>query len=72
MILKGDSFKEEIVGGVSSEFILSDHNAWKFTVPAQFLAYHQGGQIDVLSRLIPLLYLVAPQDLNFTKISETL
>lgn len=46
-----DSFKEEIVGGVSSEFILSDHNGWKFTLPAQFLAYHRGGQIDVLKQV---------------------
>jgi hypothetical protein len=51
MIYKGDSFKEEIVGGVSSEFILSDHNGWRFTLPAQFLAYHQGGQIDVLKQI---------------------
>lgn len=51
MIYKGDRFKEEIVGGVSSEFILSDDNGLKFTIPAQFLAYHQGGQIDVLKQV---------------------
>jgi len=48
MIYKGDAAKEEIVGGLSTESTLSENNGWKFSIPAQFIVYHQGGQIDVL------------------------
>lgn len=48
MIYKGDAAKEEIVGGLSTETTLLKVGRWKLTIPAQFLAYHQGGQIDVL------------------------
>lgn len=48
MIYRGSAAKEEIIGGLSTETILSNFNGWKFSVPAQFLVYHQGGQIDVL------------------------
>jgi hypothetical protein len=48
MIYKGDAQKEEIVGGLSTETVLLKNGNWKLSIPAQFLAYHQGGQIDVL------------------------
>lgn len=48
MIYKGDAAKEEIVGGLSTETFLVKNDNWKLSIPAQFLAYHQGGQIDVL------------------------
>lgn len=48
MIYKGDAAKEEIVGGLSTETYLLKTDNWKLSIPAQFLAYHQGGQIDVL------------------------
>jgi len=53
MIYKGEAAKEEIVGGLSTESTLLQSGRWKLTIPAQFLAYHQGGQIDVLKG-IPL------------------
>ena len=53
MIYKGDAEKEEIVGGLITESTLLQTTSWKLTIPAQFLAYHQGGQIDVLKE-IPL------------------
>ena len=53
MIYKGSAAKEEILGGLSTETTISNFNGWKFSVPAQFLVYHQGGQIDVLKD-IPL------------------
>jgi len=51
MIYKGDAAKEEIVGGLSTETTLSNRNGWKFSLPAQFIVYHQGGQIDVLKEI---------------------
>lgn len=48
MIYKGDATKEEIVGGVTTETDLINTGYWKLSIPAQILAYHQGGQIDVL------------------------
>ncbi|TKC08142.1 hypothetical protein FA048_13355 [Pedobacter polaris] len=53
MIYKGEAAKEEIVGGLSTETFLLKNENWKLSIPAQFLAYHQGGQIDVLKD-IPL------------------
>jgi len=53
MIYKGDAAKEEIVGGLITETTLLQTGDWKLTIPAQFLAYHQGGQIDVL-KSVPL------------------
>jgi hypothetical protein len=51
MIYKGDAQKEEIVGGLSTESTLLKSNNWKLSIPAQFLAYHQGGQIDILKEI---------------------
>lgn len=51
MIEKGDAAKEEIVGGLSTETTITENNGWKFSIPAQFLAFHQGGQIDVLKEI---------------------
>ncbi len=48
MIYKGDPAKEEIIGGVSTETTLAENNDWKLSFPAQFMVFHQGGQIDVL------------------------
>lgn len=51
MIYKASPYKEEIVGGLITETTLAEQNGWKLTLPAQFLAYHQGGQIDVLKQI---------------------
>jgi hypothetical protein len=51
MIYKGDPQKEEIVGGLITESTLLQTGNWKLSIPAQFLAYHQGGQIDVLKEI---------------------
>jgi hypothetical protein len=51
MIYKGDPAKEEIIGGLSTESTIAEGNGWKFSLPAQFLAFHQGGQIDVLKEI---------------------
>lgn len=51
MIYKGDPVKEEIVGGLIAESTLLKSGSWKLSVPVQFLAYHQGGQIDVLKEI---------------------
>lgn len=53
MIYRGDASKEEIVGGLITETDVLKTENWRLTIPAQFLAYHQGGQIDVLKE-IPL------------------
>jgi hypothetical protein len=51
MIYKGDPQKEEIVGGLITESTLLQTANWKLSIPVQFLAYHQGGQIDVLKEI---------------------
>ncbi|RZL38510.1 MAG: hypothetical protein EOO96_02790 [Pedobacter sp.] len=51
MIYRGDAKKEEIVGGLAAERDLLNSNGWKLSLPAQFLAYHQGGQIDVVDNI---------------------
>ncbi|MES2416984.1 MAG: hypothetical protein V4541_02290 [Bacteroidota bacterium] len=51
MIYKGDPIKEEIVGGLITESTLLHTNSWKLSLPIQFLAYHQGGQIDILKQI---------------------
>ena len=48
MIYKGDPTKEEIIGGVAIVTDLINTGYWKLSIPTQILAYHQGGQIDVL------------------------
>ena len=53
MIYRGDAAKEEIIGGLITETDVLKTDNWRLTIPAQFLAYHQGGQIDVLKD-IPL------------------
>lgn len=47
MIYKPSPVKEQIAGGLSAEVTLSDRNSVKFSVPVQFLAFHEGGQIDI-------------------------
>ncbi|WP_443946087.1 hypothetical protein ACJVDH_02970 [Pedobacter sp. AW1-32] len=51
MIYTGEAAKEEIIGGLSTETTLAENNGWKFSVPAQFLVFHQGGQIDILKEI---------------------
>lgn len=51
MIYKGDAAKEEIIGGLITETTLAEGNGWKLSLPAQFMAFHQGGQIDVLKNI---------------------
>ncbi|WP_431294115.1 hypothetical protein [Pedobacter sp. P26] len=51
MIYKGDPAKEEIIGGLSTESFLIKNDDWELSIPAQFLAFHQGGQIDVLKEI---------------------
>jgi len=51
MIYTGDPVKEEIIGGLSTETTFLENNGWKLSFPAQFLAFHQGGQIDVLKEV---------------------
>lgn len=48
MIYLGDAKKEEIIGGLASETDLLNGDGWKLSLPIQFYAYHQGGQIDVV------------------------
>ena len=55
MIYKSDPKKEEIVGGLNAEQTLLEIANWKLSIPVQFLAFHQGGQIDILKE-IPILY----------------
>ncbi len=50
MIYSGDAAKEEIVGGLITETNLWKSGHWSLSIPAQFLAYHAGGQIDVLKQ----------------------
>lgn len=51
MIYKGDAAKEEIIGGATTETIVSNRNGLKLSIPVQFMVYHQGGQIDVLKEI---------------------
>ncbi|MEE1945189.1 hypothetical protein VRU48_08725 [Pedobacter sp. KR3-3] len=52
MIYKGSPEKEEIIGGLNTETTLAQWGGgWKLSFPAQFLAYHQGGQIDLLKEI---------------------
>jgi hypothetical protein len=53
MIYKADPAKEEIVGGLNADVKIAGNDEWRFSLPLQFLAYHQGGQIDLLKD-IPL------------------
>lgn len=48
MIYRGEATKEEIVGGFNVEPLVFEQERWSLRVPVQVLAYHQGGQIDVL------------------------
>lgn len=48
MIYSPSPVKEQIIGGLTSESRLFYKNGWKLSVPVQFLAYHKGGQIDLL------------------------
>lgn len=51
MIYKADPVKEEIVGGINADIKIAGDDYWRFSLPVQVLAYHQGGQIDVLKNI---------------------
>jgi hypothetical protein len=51
MIYKASPEKEEIVGGLSADVKIAGNDYWRLSVPVQFLAYHQGGQIDVIKNI---------------------
>lgn len=53
MIYKPSPVKEQIAGGVSAEVAIIDKSNGKLTIPVQFLAFHEGGQIDVKNN-VPL------------------
>src|SRR5690606_25724719 len=42
-------------GGVSSDIRLAENEKWRFSLPMQFLAFHQGGQIDTVSKPLQTL-----------------
>lgn len=51
MIYRGEAAKEEIVGGVTADPVLGQWGRTTLSLPVQVLAYHQGGQIDVLKQV---------------------
>ena len=53
MIYRASPVKEQIIGGLTTEVSLYKKNGWNLSIPAQFIAYHKGGQID-LEKDIPL------------------
>jgi len=56
MIYQGSPFKEEVSGGLSTNFILYNKDeSLTFEIPLHFFAYHKGGQIDAVADTIPLL-----------------
>ncbi|WP_197076882.1 hypothetical protein [Hymenobacter terrenus] len=51
------NYQEEIAGGISSSYRLSgDGSNWHVSVPFQFTATHQGGQIDTLNKPLQTLF----------------
>lgn len=46
MIYNYSPFREQINGGMSLDFIISDGEKIHFSIPVQFTGYHLGGQID--------------------------
>lgn len=48
MIYKPSPVQEEIAGGIASSLTLINNQKWKVELPLQFVAYHQGGQIDTI------------------------
>ena len=48
MIYKPSPEQEEVFGGISTEINLTQTPKMKISVPIQFTAYHQGGQIDTV------------------------
>lgn len=53
MIYRASPDKEKILGGLTTEISLFKKNGWNLSIPAQFIAYHMGGQID-LQKDVPL------------------
>lgn len=48
MIYKPSPNQEQILGGLSSEFNLIKNSSITLSLPLQFTAFHQGGQIDIV------------------------
>ena len=46
MIYRGDPKQEEVVGGISSYYVLGSLFGGEISFPVQFVVYHRGGQID--------------------------
>lgn len=56
MIYKPSPEQEEISGGASVDYTLLNNERFRISIPFQFLAYHQGGQIDTID--VPLTTIV--------------
>lgn len=51
------NFQEEVAGGLSTSYRLSpDASKWEVSVPFQFTAIHNGGQIDTLDRPLKTVF----------------
>ncbi|RZK49177.1 MAG: hypothetical protein EOO99_07285 [Pedobacter sp.] len=48
MIYPRDSLKEEILGGILFEPLIIKQGRHQLSIPLQIIAYHKGGQIDVI------------------------
>lgn len=46
MIYRASPYKEEILGGANASVKIAGNDYWQLSWPLQFVAYHQGGQID--------------------------
>ncbi len=55
MIYPGDSAQEEVTGGLSTSYLLSENEKYRVELPFQLFLYHIGGQIDVLDAPIRTL-----------------
>jgi hypothetical protein len=45
-IQKGDSKHEELVGGITLDYLLINQPKWQLKIPVQNLFYHHGGQVN--------------------------
>jgi len=55
MIYKPSAEQEQILGGLSSDIRLYESEKWKLSLPLQLLAFHEGGQIDTVSKPLQTL-----------------
>jgi hypothetical protein len=67
MIYKPSPKQEQILGGLSSEFNIVRSEKVRLSIPLQFTAFHQGGQIDTVSGPLQTLVNTAVGfNINFT------